>query len=122
VNPFPALFLGPAPKGVSVYWHFNNKRGNVPIGYRPRWQEIIGDACIITEPKHPITPAAEYSEPLIDAVQERLTSAFIIVYEDELWKIWKHNSDCGAIGKSSPILSRSHLTLPVTKRFDDGSE
>jgi hypothetical protein len=97
MNPFPALFLAPAPKGVPVYWDFA-KKGNVPIGYRPGWQEIIGDACIITEPKHPIRPAAAYSAPLIDAVAPRLTNAFTLVYQDELWKIWKHSGGCSATG------------------------
>jgi hypothetical protein len=95
MNPFPALFLAPDPKGVSVYWDFS-KRGNRPIGYRPSWQEIIGDACIVTEPKHPIRPASEYSEPLINAVAPHLMSTFTLVYQDELWKIWKHSSGCGA--------------------------
>jgi hypothetical protein len=87
VNPFPALFLAPAPKGVSVFWAFGF---NVPIGYRPSWQEIIGDACIITEPKHSVDP----TPTLIDAVKPHLTSAFTLVYEDERWKIWKHNGGC----------------------------
>jgi hypothetical protein len=97
MNPFPALLLSPAPKGVSVYWNFGN---NVPIGYKPGWQEIIGDACIITEPKHGVA-AGFYSKPLIDAVQPHLTSAFTLVYEDELWKIWKHRGGCGTTGASS---------------------
>jgi hypothetical protein len=105
MNPFPALFLAPAPKGVPVYWDFG-ERGNVPFGHRPGWREILGDACIITEPKHPIPPAANYSEPLIDAVQPRLTSAFTLVYQDELWKIWRNNGGCNATGGSSPILTR----------------
>ena len=41
INPFPALFLAPAPKGVSVYWDFSRNFSNVPIGYRPSWQEIM---------------------------------------------------------------------------------
>jgi hypothetical protein len=97
MNPFPALLLSPAPKGVSVYWNFGN---NVPIGYKPGWQEIIGDACIITEPKHGVA-AGYYSKPLIEAVRPHLTSAFTLVYEDELWKIWKHRGGCDATGESS---------------------
>ena len=97
MNPFPALLLSPAPKGVSVYWDFGN---NVPIGYKPAWQEIIGDACIITEPKHGVA-AGFYSRPLVDAVQPHLTSAFALVYEDELWRIWKNRGGCDATGRSS---------------------
>ncbi|MGA9721856.1 MAG: hypothetical protein WBQ86_05350 [Candidatus Binatus sp.] len=91
MNPFPALLLSQSPKGVSVYWDFGN---NVPVGYKPGWQEIIGDACIVTEPKHGVE-AGYYSKPLIDAVQPHLTSAFTLVYEDELWRIWK-NSRCAS--------------------------
>ena len=100
MNPFPALLLSPAPKGTSIYWDFGN---NVPIGYKPGWQEIIGDACIVTEPKHGIY-AGYYSQPLIDAVQPHLTSAFTLVYQDESWKIWKLSGGCDAIGGSSPIV------------------
>jgi hypothetical protein len=103
MNPFPALFLAPAPKGVRALWDFGY---NVPFGYRPSWQEIIGDACIITEPKLPIPPAARSFEPLMDAVHAHLTSEFTLVYQDELWKIWKHSGGCGATGGSSPVLAR----------------
>jgi hypothetical protein len=66
-NPFPALFLAPDPKGVWVWWDF--KFRNVPVEYEPRWQEIIGNACIVTEPKHsPTEPVKYYSVPLIKAV------------------------------------------------------
>lgn len=95
MNPFPALLLSPAPKGLLVVWNFGV---NVPIGYKPGWQEIIGDACIVTEPKHGIL---DLSKPLIDAVQPRLTSAFTLVYEDDSWKIWKFRGGCDATGASS---------------------
>lgn len=93
-NPFPALFLAPDPKGVWLWWDFS-RTTNVPIGYLPGWQEIIGDACIVTQPKHsPTEPVKNYSEPLIKAVEPRLATAFTIVYEDELWKVWKLRRGC----------------------------
>jgi hypothetical protein len=90
MNPFPALFLSPAPKGVWVFWDFGY---NVPIGYEPRWQEILGDACVVTEPKHPLDPAP--AARLTDALLPHLESAFDLVYEDDSWKIWKRTSGCG---------------------------
>jgi hypothetical protein len=92
-NPFPRLFLAPDPKGVWVWWDF--KYRNVPVGYRPGWQEVIGNACIVTEPKHsPTEPVKYYSEPLIKAVEPHLTTSFTVDYEDELWKIWKRSDGC----------------------------
>jgi hypothetical protein len=90
-NPFPALFLAPDPKGVWVWWWFG-KETNVPVGYRPRWQEVIGDACIVIEPKQ---VSKDVSEPLIKAVEPRLATAFTVVYEDELLRIWKDSGGCG---------------------------
>jgi hypothetical protein len=91
-NPFPALFLAPDPKGIWVWWWFG-KETNVPVGYRPNWQEVIGDACIVTAPKQ---VSKDVSEPLINAVEPHLATAFTIVYEDELLKIWKDNGGCHA--------------------------
>jgi hypothetical protein len=95
-NPFPAMFLAPDPKGVWVWWDFS-RATNVPIGYRPSWQEVIGDACIVTEPKQsPTGPMKYYSEPLIKAVGPHLATAFTLVYEDDIWRIWKRRDGCGA--------------------------
>jgi hypothetical protein len=101
MNPFPALFLSPAPKGVSVWWDFGY---NVPIAYEPSWQEILGDACVVTEPKHPLDPAP--AARLIDAVQPHLKSVFDLVYEDDSWRIWKRNGGCGPTVGNRPILAR----------------
>ena len=98
MNPFPALFLAPAPKGISVWWDFTKHHRNVPIGYRLSWQEIIGDACIVTEENNPEF-RAEHTGLLIDVVQPHLTSEFILVYQDELWKIWKKRNGCSSNGK-----------------------
>jgi hypothetical protein len=97
MDPFPALFLAPAPKGVQVMWAFDYTRV-VPVGYSPSWQEIIGDACVVTQPKHSPIPPAIFSEPLIAAAEPHLATAFTPEYEDELWKIWKHRGGCGATG------------------------
>ena len=50
-NPFPSLFLAPDPKGIWVWWDFSPKT-NVPVGYKPSWQEVIGDACVVMEPQN----------------------------------------------------------------------
>jgi len=36
--------------------------------------------------------------PLINAVEPHLAIAFTLIYEDDWWKIWKHNGGCGATG------------------------
>lgn len=97
-NPFPALFLAPDPKGIWLWWDFGRNNTNVPIGYRPSWQEVIGDACVVAEPKHSPQNPKYYSEPLIRAVEPHLVTAFTVVYEDELWKIWKRSRGCSATG------------------------
>jgi hypothetical protein len=91
-NPFPALFLAPDPKGVWVWWWFG-KATNVPVGYRPSWQEVIGDACIVVGPKQ---VSEDVSGPLLKAVEPHLATSFTIVYEDELLRIWKRKDGCGA--------------------------
>jgi hypothetical protein len=107
MNPFPALFLAPAPKGVWVAWDFTRRSRSVPTGHSLSWQEVIGDACIVTEPKKPwVRPTAEYSEPLVDVVKPHLASAFTLAYEDDLWRIWKKKNGCDATGGSTPILAR----------------
>ncbi len=97
-NPFPAMLLAPDPKGVWVWWDFSPQT-NVPVGYKPGWQEVIGDACIVMEPKQsPTGPARYFSEPLIKAVKPHLATAFTLVYEDGIWKIWRHKAGCSVTG------------------------
>ncbi|HYK65913.1 MAG TPA: hypothetical protein VEY94_13285 [Patescibacteria group bacterium] len=98
MNPFPALLLSPSPKGVLVVWNFGV---NVPIGYKPSWQEVIGDACVVAEPK--LKPF----KVLIDAVQPHLMSAFTLVHEDDMWKIWKSSTGCDATGKANRVVART---------------
>jgi hypothetical protein len=98
MNPFPALFLAPAPKGISVWWDFNKHHRNVPIGYELSWQEIIGDACIVTEEDNPDL-RAEHTGPLVDVVRPHLISEFVLVYQDEFWKIWKKGNGCDENGQ-----------------------
>jgi hypothetical protein len=100
MDPFPALLLGPDPKGVSVFWAFGF---NVPIGYKADWQEIIGDACIVTEPKHPAPDGNGDPQRLIDAMQSHLASTFTLVYQDEFWKIWERSGGCDVTGGSSLV-------------------
>jgi hypothetical protein len=90
-NPFPALFLAPDPmgKGVRAWWDF---KVNVPADYKPTWQEVMGNACMVTEPKYLAT--SPNTRPLVEAVKSRLTTAFTIVYENDWWRIWKSNGDC----------------------------
>jgi hypothetical protein len=103
-NPFPALFLAPDPKGTWVWWDFRSRYRNVPLGYRPSWKEVIGDACIVTEPK---PPPPNDTTRLIEAVKPHLAIAFTLVYEDESWKIWKNNGACGAPdGPSRTVVPR----------------
>ncbi len=97
MNPFPALFLAPPPEGVWVWWDFSHNR-DIPIGYKPGWQEIIGDACIVTEPEQSPLPPVYYSQPLIEAVKPHLQSAFTLIYHDELWNIWINRGGCVAKG------------------------
>src|SRR6201999_3488697 len=99
MNPFPALFLAPAPRGVSVFWDFSKYTSNVPTGYQLGWQEIIGDACIITEPSGKLQTTIS-SQPLIDAAQAHLTRTFVPVYQDDLWRIWKSKDGCDALGRA----------------------
>jgi len=91
-NPFPVLFLSPPPKGGWAYWHIGN---DLPRGFDLRASEVIGDACIVAQPKRPIW-GGEFQAPLLAAAQPRLEAAFTVIYEDELWKIWRKAGGCPA--------------------------
>ncbi len=91
-NPFPALFLSPPPKGGWAYWHFGN---DLPQGFKLRGAEVIGDACIVAQPKRP-TWGGQFQAPLLAAAQPLLETAFTPIYEDELWKIWRKTGGCAA--------------------------
>jgi hypothetical protein len=46
------------------------------------------------------------SEALIEAVEPHLAIAYTLVYQDELWQIWKYSGDSGATGGQVIILAR----------------
>jgi hypothetical protein len=105
-NPFPAMFLAPDPKSVWVWWDFTPQT-NVPVGYKPSWQEVIGDACIVMEPKQSATtPMKYYADPLIKAVASHLKTAFTLVYQDDIWKVWKYNGGCSVTGGQAWVRGR----------------
>lgn len=90
-NPFPVLLLAPPPKGVHawVFWGFKMPRGAVL-----RWQDVIGDACVVTLPARP--NMQEMAGPLADTVRPKLAADFKIVYRDELWTIYRQAQGCTA--------------------------
>jgi hypothetical protein len=90
-NPFPVLFLAPPPRGVYgwSFWGFNAPEGTVL-----KWQEIIGDACVVTVPARPNIPGL--AGPLADMVRPKLAADFKVVYRDELWTIYRRTQGCTA--------------------------
>jgi hypothetical protein len=88
-NPFPVLFLAPPPKGIQIFWHFGI---NIPRNARLGWQDVIGDACVVTIPAQPwIT---ESTKRLADIVRAKLATDFKLVYQDVLWSIYRKTGDC----------------------------
>jgi hypothetical protein len=88
-NPFPVLFLAPPPKGIQVFWHFGI---NIPRNARLDWQDVIGDACVVTIPAQPwITDS---TKRLADIVRAKLATDFKLVYQDVLWSIYRKTGDC----------------------------
>jgi hypothetical protein len=94
-NPFPVLFLAPPPKGIQVWWNFGF---NVPRGAMLKWQDVIGDACVVTIPAEPSLPATTIR--LADIVRQKLATDFKLVYQDSLWSIYRRASGC----TSAPLL------------------
>jgi hypothetical protein len=94
VNPFPVLFLAPPPKGIQVWWDFGF---NVPRDSVPEWQNIIGDACVVTVPMLPISPDA--STRLVRIAKPILESEFTRIYDDELWNIYLRTRNCATAAK-----------------------
>jgi hypothetical protein len=83
-NPFPVLFLASPPKGIQVLWDFGI---NVPRDAILEWQDVIGDACVITIPAKPIVR-------LTDIVRTKLATDFSLVYQDALWSIYRRTRNC----------------------------
>ena len=89
VNPFPVLFLAPPPKGIQVWWDFGF---NVPRAAKLEWQDVIGDACVVTIPVQPDVP--ETTARLVEVVRPKLATDFEIVYQGEFWSIYRRTKDC----------------------------
>lgn len=94
-NPFPVLFLAPPPKGIQVWWDFGL---NVPRGALLEWQDVIGDACVVTIPVH--SYLKETTVRLADIVRPKLATDFKLVYQDAFWSIYRKAKDCA----SAPLL------------------
>jgi hypothetical protein len=94
-NPFPVFFLAPPPKGIHVWWDWVMK---LPRGAMLEWQEIIGDACVVTIPARP--DASEITVRLVEMVRPKLATDFEIVHQDELWSIYRRTQDCATAPRS----------------------
>ena len=70
-NPFPVLFLAPPPKGIQVFWHFGC---NVPRDALLEWQDVIGDACVVTIPVQ--SWLTDSTVRLANIVRPKLTTDF----------------------------------------------
>jgi hypothetical protein len=88
-NPFPVLFLAPPPKGIQVIWAFGIlERRDALL----EWQDVIGDACVVTVPVQPVW--ADSTARLADIVRPKLATDFKLVYEGALWRIYRRARDC----------------------------
>jgi hypothetical protein len=99
-NPFPVLFLAPPPKGIQVWWDFGF---NLPRNVKLEWQDVIGDACVVTIPAQPDVPQS--AGQLAQVVRSKLTTDFEIVYQGEYWTIYRRARDCA----SAPLLRDQRL-------------
>jgi hypothetical protein len=90
-NPFPVLFLAPPPRGIQVLLDFGI---NVPLGALLEWQDIIGDACVVTIPVISSRPSVTLR--LVDFTRSKLATDFHIVYQDALWSIYRRTRDCAS--------------------------
>jgi hypothetical protein len=91
-NPFPVLFLAPPPKGIQVSWAFGN---NFPRDALLGWQDVIGDACIVTIPVLS-SDEPEVTARLVNIVRPKLATDFKLVYQDASWSIYRRVGDCAA--------------------------
>jgi hypothetical protein len=88
-NPFPVLFLAPPPLGIQVYWDFTN---NVPEGAPLEWEDVIGDACVVTIPVQP--EGSRIKNRLVEVARSKLTTDFETVYQDKFWSIYRKIGGC----------------------------
>jgi len=101
-NPFPVLFLAPPPKGIQVWWDFGF---NVSRAGTLEWQNVIGDACVVTIPAQPDVP--QTTVRLAEVVRPKLSADFEIVYQGEFWTIYRRTGGC----TSADLAFRSALKL-----------
>jgi hypothetical protein len=106
-NPFPVLFLAPPPKGIQVFWTFGY---NVPWDALLEWQDVIGDACVVTIPVQPWIE--DNSVRLADIVRPKLATDFKLVYQDALWSIYRRARDCARAEKAA-VTRKVAQTAPV---------
>jgi hypothetical protein len=99
-NPFPVLFLAPPAKGIQVWWDFGF---NLPRTVKLEWQNVIGDACVVTIPAQPDVPQS--AGQLAQVVRSKLATDFEIVYQGEYWTIYRRARDCA----SAPLLRDQRL-------------
>ena len=110
-NPFPPLFLSPPPRGGWAYWHFGN---DLPQGYKLQPSQVIGDACIVAQPKRPVW-GGDFQAPLLAVAKPRLETGFMAIYEDALWKIWRKTEGCASrAGTSQALQSAPPGSTPVS--------
>ena len=88
-NPFPVLFLAPPPKGIQVWWDWGF---SVPRDAMLKWQDVIGDACVVTIPAQPGSP--NVTARLFEVVRSKLATDFEMVHQDALWSIYRQTRDC----------------------------
>jgi hypothetical protein len=90
-NPFPVLFLAPPPKGKGIYrWSdlgFEGRQGAMLESV-----EVIGDACVVTIPERP--GSSWVTAPLVEIVRSKLATDFVMVYQDDFWRIYRRMKDC----------------------------
>jgi hypothetical protein len=88
-NPFPVLFSAPPPKGIQVFWELDM---SVPRHAAQEWQNVIGDACVVTIPAQPFYPRTTHG--MTDIARLKLANDFKLVYQDAWWSIYRRVKDC----------------------------
>jgi len=74
---------------VAVAWDFDD----LPVGYSPTLEELVGDACLVAEPRKTVMEPG-YLERLTAGMRASLIAAFRPVYDDGAWRLWKRKDGC----------------------------
>lgn len=90
-NPFSALLESPSPKGVPVLWDMGFME---PIDQPLSPDELVGDACIVMQPRHPTTIVIGSAEYVAAAAAPVLEASFILFAENEDWKMYLKKQGC----------------------------